>query len=120
MALGIFQFQSTIASQTDTVLIAAPSSNNGKPQAINLRWMTVDVTIAGTSSQVLVEDGAAGTVLFSVNSAAAGHHEFKFPTGRGSRGYKLTDNTALNVDTNTGSASGTIQIAGEYEVCGHN
>ena len=54
MARGQFQASSTISSNTDTSVIAAP----GAGQRIVVLWWSIDVSAAGAGSLLRIEDGA--------------------------------------------------------------
>ncbi len=110
MARGIYQFNDTITTDTDTALVAAP----GAGQRINVRWITIDVQVANASGLILIEDGVGGDVIATVDAADDNNRiERVFHVEGASRGRQLTENTALNAQS---SDIGTVVINGEVEV----
>jgi len=117
MALGIFTANSRITTDTDTTVIAAPSSNAGKPERINIRSITVDVETAGSGSKLRLEDGVGGNVLATLDTGDDNNRlERVYHTDPPFKGYPLSTNTALNAETT--SSTGVVVINVEYEVTG--
>ena len=115
MALGIFHKTGTISTNTDTTVGAAP----GTGQRIYVLWMTLTVSVAGTSSRAVVTDGVGGAALARLATATAdamlnvnySSDDGNFP------GRPLTENTAL-VITTSGTGAATLNYDIAYEVKG--
>lgn len=110
MALGTFTAAGSVASNTDTSIAAAP----GVGQRIYVKWLTLMVSVAGTTSRLFVSDGAAGSVMARMATTTADAMvNINYTTAdRTFPGRALTENTALNLNT-TGGAAATVN----YEVC---
>lgn len=114
--LGRFIAAGSISTNTDTAIVAAP----GVGSKIHVYWITITVSVAGTTSRLRVEDGAGGAVLARMATVTADAlinlnyaTTFKeFP------GRPLTDNTALNINTSGGAAC-TLNYEVCYEVKGY-
>jgi hypothetical protein len=115
MALGTFVARGTISTNTDTAIIAAP----GARERIYVLWITLTTSVAGTTSRLVVENGANGAVLLrfptvtadailNINYSTA---DKRFP------GNALDVNTALNIET-SGGAAATVNYEVGYEVKG--
>jgi hypothetical protein len=113
MARGFFQSTTTISTNTDTAVIAAP----GAGEQIYLHYISVSVSVAGTSSRLVAEKGANGTALFRMATATAdGFADANYSTGRKNfPGLALGVNTALNIET-SGTAAATVEVTVIYEV----
>ena len=120
MALGIYPFSARITTDTDTELFAAPSSNAGKPERINLRSFTMDVEVAAASAVVRLENGAAsGDIIATIDAADDNNRvDRAFHVNRGSRGLPLSENTALSAESTSVAGGGVVVIRGEVEVTG--
>jgi hypothetical protein len=114
MALGQFQTQSTITSNTDTSLVAAP----GNGQRIIVLWWSIDVSAAGAGSLLRIEDGAGGNTLLRKGPATLNDRTFEWfaMDGMAIHGLQLSENTALNAETSTSDATATWVINVAYEV----
>jgi hypothetical protein len=114
MARGQFQASSTISSNTDTSVIAAP----GAGQRIVVLWWSIDVSAAGAGSLLRIEDGAGGTTLLRKTCATLNERtqEWFAMDGLAIHGLQLSENTALNAETSTSSGTATIVINVGYEV----
>ena len=114
MALGQFQTQSTITSNTDTSLVAAP----GNGQRIIVLWWSIDVSAAGAGSLLRIEDGAGGNTLLRKGPATLNDRTFEWfaMDGLPIHGLQLSENTALNAETTTSDAPATWVSTVGYEV----
>ena len=114
MARGQFQTQSSISSNTDTSLIAAP----GAGQTINVLWWSIDVAAAGAGSLLRLEDGAGGDTLLRKGGATLNDRTFEWfaMDGLAIHGLQLTENTALSAETSTSDGTATWVINVAYEV----
>ena len=114
MARGQFQTQSSISSNTDTSLIAAPGSG----QRIVVLWWSIDVAVAGTGSLLRLEDGAGGDTLLRKGGATVNDRTYEWYAmdGMAIHGLQLSDNTALSAETSTSDGTATWVINGAYEV----
>lgn len=115
MAVGIFQVSGSVASNTDTTLAPAP----GLGQRIEVLWFTLTVSVAGTTSRARLEDGVGGAVLGRLATATADailNINYAGPDQHSS-GRKLTENTALNLNT-SGAAAATLNYDVLYRVRG--
>ena len=114
MALGQFQTQSTITSNTDTSLVAAP----GNGQRIIVLWWSIDVSAAGAGSLLRIEDGAGGNTLLRKGPATLNDRTFEWfaMDGMAIHGLELNENTALNAETSTSDGTATLVINVAYEV----
>ena len=114
MALGQFQATSSISSNTDTSVIAAP----GAGQRIVILWLSIDVSAAGAGSLLRIEDGAGGTSLLRKSGATVNDRTFEWYAmdGMAIHGVQLSENTALNAETSTSSATASYVINVVYEV----
>lgn len=115
MALGRFQVAGTISTNTDTSVAPAP----GLGQRIHVVWFTVTVSVAGTTSRVVVTDGVSGAALGRLATTTADAIlNINYSAGhRDNVGRALTENTAL-VLTTSGGAAATINYDVCYEVRG--
>jgi hypothetical protein len=113
MARGKFEAVGTISSNTDTAVIAAP----GTGERIYILWLTIDVSVAGTTSRLRVEDGVGGGVIGRLATTTADAIlGINYATGfRDWPGRPLTENTALNINT-SGGAAATVNYDIGYEV----
>ena len=114
MARGQFQTQSSISSNTDTSLIAAPGSG----QRIVVLWWSIDVAVAGTGSLLRLEDGAGGDTLLRKGGATVNDRTYEWYAmdGMAIHGLQLSDNTALSAETSTSDGTATWVINVAYEV----
>ena len=114
MARGQFQTQSSISSNADTSLVAAPGSG----QRIVVLWWSIDVAVAGTGSLLRLEDGAGGDTLLRKGGATVNDRTFEWYAmdGMAIHGLQLSDNTALNAETSTSDGTATWVINVAYEV----
>lgn len=114
MARGQFQTQSSISSNTDTSLIAAP----GAGQTINVLWWSIDVAAAGAGALLRLEDGAGGDTLLRKGGATLNDRTFEWfaMDGLAIHGLQLTENTALSAETSTSDGTATWVINVAYEV----
>jgi hypothetical protein len=114
MARGQFQTQSTITSNTDTSLVAAP----GNGQRIIVLWWSIDVAAAGAGSLLRIEDGAGGNTLLRKGPATLNDRTFEWfaMDGLAVHGVQLSENTALNAETTTSDGTATWIITVGYEV----
>jgi hypothetical protein len=114
MARGQFQTQSSISSNTDTSLIAAPGSG----QRIVVLWWSIDVAVAGTGSLLRLEDGAGGDTLLRKGGATVNERTYEWYAmdGMAIHGLQLSDNTALSAETSTSDGTATWVINVAYEV----
>ena len=114
MALGQFQATSSISSNTDTSVIAAP----GAGQRIVILWLSIDVSAAGAGSLLRIEDGAGGTSLLRKSGATVNDRTFEWYAmdGMAIHGVQLSENTALNAETTTSSGTASYAINVGYEV----
>ena len=114
MALGQFQATSSISSNTDTLVIAAP----GAGQRIGILWLSIDVSAAGAGSLLRIEDGAGGTSLLRKSGATVNDRTFEWYAmdGMAIHGVQLSENTALNAETSTSSGTASYVINVGYEV----
>ena len=114
MALGQFQAQSSISSNTNTSLVAAP----GNGQRIVVLWWSIDVEAAGAGSLLRLEDGAGGDTLLRKSGATLNDRTFEWfaMAGMAIHGLQLTENTALNAETSTSDGTATLVINVAYEV----
>lgn len=119
MALGRFHFAVALDSSTDpddTTILAAPSSNAGKPERIYVLWANLNVSTLQASATVALEDGAGGTVLGVADGSAAGTIEL-IGRANGDEGLALSENTALNA-TVAGATGLVGTVTGEAVVRG--
>ena len=114
MARGQFQTQSSISSNTDTSLIAAPGSG----QRIVVLWWSIDVAVAGTGSLLRLEDGAGGDTLLRKGGATVNERTYEWYAmdGMAIHGLQHSDNTALSAETSTSDGTATWVINVAYEV----
>ena len=114
MARGQSQTQSSISSNTDTSLIAAPGSG----QRIVVLWWSIDVAVAGTGSLLRLEDGAGGDTLLRKGGATVNERTYEWYAmdGMAIHGLQLSDNTALSAETSTSDGTATWVINVAYEV----
>ena len=114
MALGQFQATSSISSNTDTSVIAAP----GAGQRIVILWLSIDVSAAGAGSLLRIEDGAGGTSLLRKSGATVNDRTFEWYAmdGMAIHGVQLSENTALNAETSTSSGTASYVNNVGYEV----
>ena len=114
MARGQFQTQSSISSNTDTSLIAAPGSG----QRIVVLWWSIDVAVAGTGSLLRLEDGAGGDTLLRKGGATVNERTYEWYAmdGMAIHGLQRSDNTALSAETSTSDGTATWVINVAYEV----
>jgi hypothetical protein len=110
MAKGIFTASGSSASNTDITVAAAP----GAGDRIYVLWITVTVSVAGTTSRAVITDGVSGSVLGRLSTVTADAMlNINYSTDQKSfSGRPLTENTAL-VITTSGGAAATIN----YDVC---
>ena len=115
MALGQFTLRGSVSTNTDTAIAPAPGAN----QRIHLMYVTLMVSVGGTTSRAILQNGAGGAVLarFATVTADAilnlnyGSAFEELP------GAQLSENTALNLNT-TGAAAATLDYEVTYEVKG--
>ena len=114
MALGQFQTQSSISSNTNTSLVAAP----GNGQRIVVLWWSIDVEAAGAGSLLRLGDGSGGNTLLRKSGATLNDRTFEWfaMAGMAIHGLQLTENTALNAETSTSDGTATLVINVAYEV----
>lgn len=113
MAKGVFQTRGTISTNADTTIAAAP----GVGERIYVRWLTLTVDAAGTSSRLVVTDGVGGGVLARMATAVADAiMNINYIAARQTEtGNALSLNTPLVVTT-SGSGAATINYDISYEV----
>ena len=114
MARGQFQTQSSISSNTNTSVIAAPGSD----QRIVVLWWSIDVAAAGAGSLLRLEDGSGGDTLLRKSGATLNDRTFEWYAmeGLAIHGRQLSKNTALNAETSTSDGTATWVINVAYEV----
>jgi len=114
MARGQFQTQSSISSNTNTSVIAAP----GNGQRIVVLWWSIDVAVAGTGSLLRLEDGSGGNTLLRKSGATLNDRTFEWfaMDGMAVHGLQLSENTALNAETSTSDGTATLVINVAYEL----
>ena len=114
MARGQFQTQSSISSNTNTSVIAAP----GNGQRIVVLWWSIDVAAAGAGSLLRLEDGSGGDTLLRKGGATLNDRTFEWYAmdGMAVHGLQLSENTALNAETSTSDGTATWVINVAYEV----
>lgn len=115
MARGRFSDTFQISTNTDTLVIPAPSAS--PMEAVYVFFVGISVSAAGTTSRVKVENGAGGDVIFRMATTGADtYNSTNFATGLSAySGYRLADATGLNVNT-SGAAAATIDVQVIWEV----
>lgn len=115
MAVGVFHASGTISTNTDTSIAAAP----GVGQRIHVLWVTLTVSVAGTTSRAVITDGVGGGVFGRMATATADAIlNINYTTDKSHfPGRPLTENTALVVTT-SGAGAATINYDVAYEVRG--
>ena len=81
----------------DATVISAP----GAGKNLYVTHVVICVYATGTGAIAALEDGAGGTKFAVIDASETGVHSLDF----GPRGYKLSENTALNLTVETANAS---------------
>jgi hypothetical protein len=111
---GEFVASGSISTSTDTAVVAAP----GVGRCIYVTWMTIGVTAEIASTTLAVEDGVGGAVLARTLGTVKGsilNINYSTHTRNVYRGRKLTENTALNIET-VGASPATYYYDIGYEI----
>lgn len=112
-AMGVFIVRGTISTNTDTVVIAAPGTSSISQQ-IQILWITLTVSVGGTTSRLIVQAGTGGATILRMSTLVADALlHVKYTTqNMNPPGNTIGVNTALSINT-TGGAAATV----DYEVC---
>jgi hypothetical protein len=114
MARGLYSDTFQISTNTDTAIVPAP----GNGERIYVKFLSVGVATAGTTSRLRVENGQGGDVILRCATTSADVEVATLLDPGGSRlynGYALSENTALNVNT-SGSGAATVEVRVIWEV----
>ena len=113
-SLGHTVARGVISTNADTAVVAAP----GAGQHLEILWITLTTSVAGTTSRLRVENGAGGGVIARMATVTADALlNLNYATGLRERiGNQLDTNTALNINT-SGGAAATVNYEVGYRVC---
>lgn len=119
MAKGIFTQSGSITTNTDTAATATPAAG----ERIYVLELNLSVSVAGTTSRLIVADGVGGAPIVRMSTVAADAVQtLYFSTGdKNVPGLPLTctgptvAGTVLNINT-TGGAAATVNYNCVYQV----
>lgn len=119
MAKGIYNQSGTISANTNTAITQTP----GAGERIYILELNISVSVAGTSSRLIVQDGSGGTTIARmVTTAADAILNLYFATGNlNIPGYPLAAVLApaagnpVNINT-TGTGAATVEYNILYQI----
>lgn len=116
--LGYFVARGTISTNTDTAVIAAPGTS-GVTQQHYILWITLMVSVGGTTSRLIVQNGTGGAAIARMSTLTADSIlNINFTTSnKNPIGNPLDVNTLLNINT-TGGAAATVNYEVAYRTVG--
>jgi hypothetical protein len=108
---GIFIARGSITTNTDTVIVAPQTAADQPDRACYILWVTFAVSVAGTTSRLILNDAAGGNVLARMSTVTADSLlNINYTTTY--KDYPGNRVTGINVTT-SGGAAATVN----YEIC---
>lgn len=114
--LGFYTITTAAISSNTTTTISTPA--NANHQKIYVKWVGIDVSVAGTTSTAKVNGSGGAVTVGLYATTAVGHQEsYSGFDGRIYPGIELTQGESLQVVT-TGGAAATLTVTVVFEVRG--
>jgi hypothetical protein len=108
---GIFTARGSITTNTDTVIVAPQSASDKPDHVCYILWVTFTVSVAGTTSRLILNEAAGGDVLARMSTVTADSLlNINYTTTY--RDFPGNRVTGINVTT-SGGAAATVN----YEIC---
>lgn len=111
---GYFVARGSISSNTDTTVVAAITSADQPVRGIYILWASFAVSVAGTTSRLILQNGVGGAALARLNTTTAD----TFLNVNYTTTYKDWPGnyvTGININT-TGGAAATVDYEIAYKV----
>lgn len=111
---GYFVARGTISTNTDTTIVAAIASTDIPVRGVYLLWATFAVSVAGTTSRLILNQGVGGAVVARMSTVTADALlNLNYTTTY--KEWPGNPLTSININT-TGGAAATVDYEVAYKV----
>lgn len=112
---GIFIARGSISSNTDTVIVAPMTASDAPTRGIYILWATFSVSVAGTTSRLILNEAAANTQVVARMATVTADALMNLNYATPLKDYPGNFITGININT-SGGAAATVNYEIAYQV----